>query len=136
MYKYFLIYVLLLCANTTFANEVQLLNNQELKQLMQRGVAVIDVRSATEWRETGVVESSHLIRFYDEQGKYDLNTWLAEVDKIANTDDPVILICHSGGRSKQLANYLRKKAGYKEVYNVKRGIAYWIKQNNPVVAPN
>ena len=64
-----------------------------------------------------------------------LNSWLAKVANVAEKDKPVILICHSGGRSKQLANYLTKVVGYKSVYNVKKGIVYWIKKNNPVVMP-
>ena len=44
---------------------------------MQQGVEVIDVRTTSEWKKTGVVEGSHLIMFYDEKGKYDLNSWLS-----------------------------------------------------------
>lgn len=135
MYKFFVICILLY-ANVTFAGEVKDINNQDLKELIQQGVAVIDVRATSEWQQTGIVEGSHLIMFYDEQGKYDLNNWLNEVSRVANKDELVVLICHSGSRSKQLAKYLTKVAGYNEVYNVQRGIAHWIKKNNSVVAPN
>jgi rhodanese-related sulfurtransferase len=74
--------------------------------------------------------------FYDDRGKYDLNAWLEGVAEIASKEEPLILICHSGGRTKQLGKYLANVAGYQEVYNVKRGIAYWIKKNNSVVMPN
>jgi len=117
------------------ANEVTHIGNQELKDLMQRGVAVIDVRTVSEWQKTGVIEGSHLIMFYDETGKYDLNAWLNEVAKVANKGDALILICHSGSRSKQLAKHLTKVVGYKEVYNVKRGILHWVKKKHSVVVP-
>lgn len=135
MYKFFVICILLY-ANVTFAGEVKDINNQDLKELIQQGVAVIDVRATSEWQQTGIVEGSHLIMFYDEQGKYDLNNWLTEVSRVANKDELVVLICHSGSRSKQLAKYLTNVAGYKDVYNVQRGIAHWIRKNNSVVAPN
>jgi len=135
MYKFFVICILLY-ANVTFAGEVKDINNQDLKELIQQGVAVIDVRATSEWQQTGIVEGSSLIMFYDEQGKYDLNNWLTEVSKVANKDELVVLICHSGSRSKQLAKYLTKVDGYKNVYNVQRGIAHWIRKNNSVVAPN
>ncbi len=103
---------------------------------MESGVAVIDVRAPSEWNKTGVVKGSHLLMFYDDNGKYDLNNWLKNVAEIANKDEPVVLICHSGGRTKQLSKYLTSVVGYKEVYNVKRGIAHWIKKKNSVVMPN
>ncbi len=125
--------IFLCIAGSVCANDVQNINNQELKQLMQQGVEVIDVRTTSEWKKTGVVEGSHLIMFYDEKGKYDLSSWLAEVADVANKDEPLILICHSGSRSKQLAYYLVKESGYKKVYNVKYGIYRWIKQKNSIV---
>lgn len=127
--------MLMMITVTACADGVQNLDNRDLKTYMQDGVPVIDVRATSEWKKTGVVEDSHLIMFYDEKGKYDLNAWLANVANVANKDEPIILICHSGGRSKQLANYLVKEAGYQSVYNVKKGIAYWIKKNNPVIVP-
>ena len=132
--KTFFIYVFL--ASSVYASGLKNINNDEFKQLMEQGVAVIDVRTPSEWNKTGVVEGSHLLMFYDDRGKYDLNAWLEGVAEIASKEEPLILICHSGGRTKQLGKYLANVAGYQEVYNVKRGIAYWIKKNNSVVMPN
>lgn len=132
--KYLLIGILLVVATAVYANEVQHINNQDLDLYVQQGVPVIDVRTATEWQKTGIVEGSHLIMFYDEKGRYDLKAWLAKVENIAKKDEQVILICHSGVRSRQLASYLAKVVGYENVYNVKKGIVYWIKKSNPVVS--
>ncbi|QMU62187.1 MAG: rhodanese-like domain-containing protein [Gammaproteobacteria bacterium] len=129
------IFIILQISPIAIANEVTHIGNQEFRELMQQGVAVIDVRTVSEWQKTGVIEGSHLIMFYDETGKYDLNAWLNEVTKIAKKDEALILICHSGSRSKQLAKYLTSVVGYNEVFNVKRGIAHWIKKKNSVVAP-
>ena len=120
--KYFLICILLIIATAVYANDVRHINNQDLKLYMQQGVPVVDVRTTLEWQKTGIVEGSHLIMFYDEQGKYDLKDWLAKVAKVANKNEHVILICHSGSRSKQLANYLTKVVGYERVYNVKKAL--------------
>ena len=128
--------IIFLISPISIANEVTHIGNQELKDLMQRGAAVIDVRTVSEWKKSGVIEGSHLIMFYDESGKYDLNGWLSEVTKVVNKGDALILICHSGSRSKQLAKHLADVVGYKDVYNVKRGISYWIKKKNSVVAPS
>ncbi|MFK7816049.1 MAG: rhodanese-like domain-containing protein [Gammaproteobacteria bacterium] len=117
-----------------YASGVQNIDNKELKQLMEQNVTVVDVRTTTEWKKTGVIEGSHLIMFYDEKGKYDLDAWLGEVASVAKKDEPLVLICHSGGRTKQLANYLAKERGYEKVYNVKKGIVHWIKKDNPTVS--
>lgn len=127
-------YLILFFTSCAYANEVQNIDNKELKQLIEQNVAVVDVRTTTEWKKTGVIEGSHLIMFYDEKGKYDLNAWLGEVANIAKKDEPLVLICHSGGRTKQLANYLAKERGYEKVYNVKKGIVHWIKKDNPTVS--
>jgi len=117
------------------ASGVQHIDNKTLKQLIQQGIPVIDVRTTTEWKKIGIVEGSHLLMFYDEKGKYDLEKWLNNVANIVTKDEPVVLICHSGGRSKQLAEYLVKEVGYQSVYNVKKGIVRWIKDKNPTIAP-
>ena len=129
------IFIIFLISPIAFANEVTHIGNQEFRDLLQQGVAVIDVRTVSEWQKTGVIEGSHLIMFYDETGKYDLNAWLNEVTKVASKGEALILICHSGSRSQQLAKYLASVVGYEQVFNVKRGIAHWIKKKNSVVAP-
>jgi len=135
MEKLLALSVIFLLACSSHAAEVAHINNAELQYFIDKEVPIIDVRTTSEWKETGVVEGSHLIMFYDDKGKYDLETWLDKVSMVANKDESVILICDSGGRSKQLARYLAEVAGYKDVYNVKKGIMYWIKQNNLTVAP-
>ena len=118
-----------------YAAEVMHIDNTELKELMLQGVPVIDVRATSEWKETGVIEGSHLMMFYNEQRKYNLEAWLNKLSIIAPKDKPVILICLTGSRSNQLAKYLTKVVGYQEVYNVKRGIYLWKKRDNSTVAP-
>ena len=44
----------------------------EMRRLMDEGVSVVDVRRADEWQQTGVVEGSHLHRFSQPRGKYEL----------------------------------------------------------------
>ena len=127
----FLSLVLLLAAFSVQA-EVRHINNNELKQLIADGIPVIDIRTAPEWRQTGVVEGSHLITFFDEKGRFDLNTWLAELSKVAGKEQAFILICRSGNRTGRISQFLDEKLGYTQVINVKKGIRDWIKTGNPV----
>ena len=70
-----------------------------LERLRAEGVAVIDVRRPEEWRKTGVIEGSHLLTFFDRKGRYDLEQWLPALAAIAESGEPVALICRSGNRS-------------------------------------
>ncbi len=113
--------------------EVGQITNEKLKQLMDQKIPVIDIRRADEWKSTGVVEGSYKLTFFDARGKYDMDKWLAELDKIAKKDQSFILICRTGNRTGQVSNFLDKKLGYQKVYNVKDGIKKWIKDGNFVV---
>ena len=113
--------------------EVGQLTNSQLKQLLAEGVPIIDIRRAEEWRSTGVVEGSHLMTFFDARGRYNMDKWLAELDKVAKKDEKFILICRSGNRTGQVSNFLDKKLGYKQVYHLQRGINNWIKAGNKIV---
>lgn len=115
--------------------QVSNIDNDELKQLIAQGVPVIDVRRPEEWTQTGVVEGSHLLTFFDKQGRYDVNKWMAELSRIAGPDDPFVLICRTGNRTGTISRFLDQKLSYHKVNNVTKGITYWIKQGNPTVKP-
>jgi len=115
--------------------EVNNLTNQELQELITRGVPVVDVRTPAEWKETGVIKGSHLLTFFDERGKYDVEAWMAKFSKIAQPGDQVILVCRSGNRTGQITRFLDQKAGYRKVAHLEKGIKSWIATGNPVVRP-
>ena len=97
-----------------------------LERLRADGVPVIDVRRADEWRETGVIDGSHLLTFFDKKGRYDLDTWLPALAAIAESGEPVALICRSGKRSGRVARLLDEQFGYRQVYIARDGIVGWI----------
>ena len=115
--------------------EVVHIDNAELRKLIQQGVAVVDIRTAPEWTETGVVKGSHLLTFFDDQGRYDAAAWLEQVRKIAGPEQPVVLICRSGNRTLPVSRLLDQAAKYRTVYNVRAGIRDWIKAGLPVERP-
>jgi rhodanese-related sulfurtransferase len=126
---------LLLTLSVSFARaEIVNIDSDELKALITRGTPVVDLRTAGEWRQTGVVKGSQLITLFDEQGRADPVAWSRQVDKVAATDKPVILICRSGNRSDTAAQYLEKTGHKGTVYNVKAGIAGWIREGQAVVS--
>jgi len=120
-----------LVTNTAMA-EVTQIDNGKLEALIASGIPVIDIRTQGEWKDTGVLEDSHLVTFFDEQGGYDVNTWMQRLATIADPDEPVVLICWTGQRSHVVSDFLDNQGGYTRVHNVTRGLADWLNTSRPV----
>ena len=132
-FRFFLLSSLLLMSGWLHADITEL-DSAALKGLMEEGVTLVDVRRKDEWLDTGVIEGSHLLTFFDKRGNYDAPAWLAELEKIAGKDDKVVLICARGVRSSSnISKLLDKRLGYTGIHNVTYGILHWIKEGNPVV---
>lgn len=114
--------------------DVTEIDNKALQELMAAGVPVVDLRRIDEWQETGVIDGAHLLTFFDKQGRYDAEKWIAALGKITSQDEPVILICASGVRSKTIAKLMNKHLGYSSVHNHTLGMFDWIDKGKPVVA--
>ena len=126
--------IISLFAVTGFAHaEVIDIDNAQLEKLNKSGVPVIDIRLQSEWEETGIVSGSRLLTFFDEKGRADPVGWLEKVKPIAKPNEPVIVICRSGNRTKAVSQFLSQQGGYTTVYNVKSGIKGWIGAGGAVV---
>ena len=123
-----------LVASFAFSDVIEI-GNIELKSLLQKNIPLIDIRRKDEWKSTGIVENSILMTFFDKNGKANTNEWLKELNKIANKNDPVILICRTGRRTGIISKFLSEKVGYRVIYDVTDGITDWIKKGNTVVNP-
>ena len=123
-----------LVASFAFSDVIEI-GNIELKSLLQKKIPLIDIRRKDEWKSTGIVDNSILMTFFDKNGKANTNEWLKELNKIANKNDPVILICRTGRRTGIISKFLSEKVGYRLIYDVTDGITDWIKKGNTVVNP-
>ncbi len=115
--------------------QVENVGSAQLRSLIESGIAVVDVRTPAEWKQTGVLPGSRLLTFFDERGAYDVDAWLKSLREIAARGDPVVLICQQGVRSKVISRFLDEQVGYERVYDAVGGIADWIRQGLPTVAP-
>ena len=123
---------MLFSINVSFA-DVETINNIKVKSLISRGVPLIDIRSSIEWKKTGIIEGSHLITFFNEKGKVNLNKWISAFNKVADTTKPFMLICASGVRSKFASYILNNQFDIPKIYDVSEGVSGWIKDKHPVV---
>lgn len=90
-------------------------------QFVEKKMKIIDIRTPAEWRETGIVEGSYTIMFFDEQGNYDVPKFLKELNKVVKKDEQFALICRVGSRTGMVAEFLSKDVGYR-VINLNGGI--------------
>ena len=113
--------------------EVINIDNTELARLIKSGTPLIDIRTAPEWEETGIIAGSRLLTFFDAQGRYDAAAWLARLKPLARPEQPVIVICRSGNRTRAVSQFLAQQAGYGKVYNVTNGIRGWMSGGGAIV---
>ncbi len=135
MKKYFFLLYLSLLTSSTLA-EVKDVDNADIIALMKNKVPIIDIRRSDEWANTGIIEQSHLITFFDKKGNYDVKEWLPKLKKIAKEGDSVIIICRSGRRSGIVSKFLDEQANYTSVYNASGGILSWISSKNEIIQPD
>lgn len=122
------------CALSAHA-EVVNIDNAEVARLAASGAALIDIRTAPEWKETGVIAGAKLLTFFDAQGRVDAPAWLAQLKAASKAGQAIVLVCRSGNRSRTAAQFLTQQAGFKTVYNATGGMIAWSREGRPVVAP-
>jgi rhodanese-related sulfurtransferase len=129
-------FVFSLLYSGTLLAELINIDNTQLQNLLNEETLIIDVRRAEEWADTGVIESSRLLTFFDKNGNVDAKKWYSDISKFSDTSTPVILICRSGARSKVIGNWMVKTLGYQNVYNVEAGIVSWKRSSGKMVTPD
>ncbi|RXJ98259.1 sulfurtransferase [Arcobacter sp. CECT 8986] len=105
-------------------------------ELMNKdNIVLIDVRTQMEFNQTGIIENSHMLTFYDEYGNYNLEEWLEEFRKLVTSKDQTfILICAHANRTRMIGNYLVQQEGYKNCAHLYGGIAQWLQEGRKTVA--
>ena len=125
--------VCLLTVKFAFADVVDV-NNEQIVELSKTNIPIVDVRSSSEWDQTGVIPTSILLTFFDKEGNYDLDEWYEKLRLEIDEDVPIILICRSGNRSRIIADMMDKEFD-NVIYNAKRGINSWIDEKLIIVKP-
>ena len=127
--------IFLMISSMSLFAEIVEVNNDKIDKLIKVGVPLVDIRTKREWYETGVIDQSNLLTFFDKYGNSKVEEWITKFEKIAGRKDPVIIICRSGRRSRVVANYLVQKENYLTVYHATNGIKSWIESNKKIVEP-
>ena len=115
-----IILTFMLLATALFAD---LKNEFITKAFVASKTPIVDIRTAPEWRETGLIKGAIPITFFRRDGSYDARAFLRELNKKVDTSKPFALICHTGSRTAVVSAWLAKELGYK-VINLKGGMEY------------
>ena len=114
--------------------EIVDVNNEEIIKLLNTKIPIVDVRRSSEWKQTGIIPNSILLTFFDKDGNYNFDEWYEKLPLVINEDNPIILICRSGRRSKVVANMIDEKFNT-IIYNAQTGINSWIGNKLITVEP-
>ena len=114
--------------------EFKTIDVPEFEKMQKDGVLVIDIRTASEWKETGIIEGAKKITFFSERGQPLIADWFFELGHlIKDKKTPFIIYCAHASRSKVLGEGL-DSMGFEKVYELKGGIENgWIKAGKKTV---
>lgn len=90
-------------------------------KIADSSITIIDIRTAPEWKETGIVKNSIPITFFDEQGNYDIDSFLKQISPYVSKDKKFALICRTGHRTGLVADFLGNRLGY-DVVSLNGGV--------------
>lgn len=101
---------------------------EDFNEKVKQGYKIIDIRRSDEWEYYGVIEGSHKITFFDEEGGYDINNFLQVFTEVVkDKEQAFILVCAHARRTKAVAEMLALQLKYKNVYELDGGINWgWI----------
>jgi len=104
-----IVYGLLITATSLMA---ELQNIWVTNDFLEKDIKIIDIRTPGEWKETGIVKGAYTIMFFDEKGKFNVEEFLAKLNKIVKKDEQFALICRTGSRTAEIAKFLSSELGY------------------------
>jgi rhodanese-related sulfurtransferase len=102
------------------------------RELLVQKVPIVDIRTQSEWKETGIIKDAVTITFFNEQGQYDVDKFLKELNAKVDTKKEFALICRSGSRTGMLGKFLSEQLGYK-IIDIQGGILDARHRNVPIV---
>ncbi len=110
--------LLLLALLASFAFGYKDIDADEVAMFASSDALIVDVRTADEWKETGVLAGATLITYFDAQARPLKSEFMEKLNAITlkNKNTQIVLVCRTGVRSKFVAQMLDRE-GYKNIYN-------------------
>lgn len=124
---------LLIMLNKFVLADIVSIDNMKLRDLLDKGIKVVDIREKDELVTTGIIENSYVISLLNRNIKFNFNEWTNRFSKIELKDNSVVFVCAKGVRSNIIARLISKKLPNLRIYNLKKGIDDWIRSGNLIV---
>ncbi|WP_193213798.1 rhodanese-like domain-containing protein [Luteolibacter marinus] len=96
---------------------------EQVEKQLEKGAQLLDVRTKSEWDKGHLKGATRVDIFKD--------GFLEKVKAKMDPKKPLVVYCHSGGRSADATEQLRE-AGFTTVYDLDGGITAWKKAGKPV----
>lgn len=100
-------------------------------ELINSNTPIVDIRTPSEWYDTGLVKGSIPIMFFNETGKYNVEAFLTELNRKVDTTKPFALICRTASRTRIVSEFLSSQLNYK-VINLLGGMVYIKAKHLPI----
>jgi len=123
--------------NSTLIFEIEILDavppsyenllSSDLKNKIQEGFTLIDIRSPNEIKSTGTIEGSLEINAFDIKGNF-IPEFISKFQKSVKNSDSVVFISKDGRNSDIIANGFTEKLGLTNMYSLVGGIKNWIEE--------
>ena len=110
----------------------ELINKYPTAEFLKSKTPIVDIRTQPEWIETGIIKDALTITFFDQNGKFNLNKFLKELNQKVDTSKEFALICRTGSRTGIVSDYLANQLNYK-VINLLGGMVYVKSKKLPIV---
>lgn len=111
---------LLIFSVSLFADLKEIYPTQDF---FSKKIPIVDIRTPQEWQETGILQGAVPIMFFDQNGRYNVDKFLQQLNKKVDTSKPFAIICRTGHRTSMVAPWLGNTLKYK-VINLKGGMLY------------
>lgn len=98
---------------------IRQLDASAAKARLEDGAALLDVREVHEWRQARIPGSLFI----------PMSQLQERVDEVP-TDRPLVVVCHSGMRSQQVAAWLSTQG--RDAANLMHGIVGWARMGQPI----
>ncbi len=105
----------------------EVINIPITSEVVQSGIKIIDIRTKPEWKQTGIINGSKTITFFDELGRYNVPKFLGKLNAYVKKGEKFALVCRTGHRTGIVSKFLADN-GYK-VVDLQGGVNALAKQN-------
>ena len=138
MFKNFIITICIFLISTVslFAKDMSPI---EASEELKNNLIIIDVRTKSEWKETGVIPNAKLVRMHS-AARTLRKEYISELLEVLgdNKNIEAAIICKSGGRSSATVTMLKEK-GYINISNISEGMVGhtnntgWVNRGLPTI---